>query len=176
MEVGMARRALVLAGALAVIGAISPVSAQDLQDYTPEQRWARAERLLNSWVVFGIRHGKMMGQSLEQTAGAMVEVYGPGWSQDMGPLDMLRSLHRNWMWQRGAEFEVLEASEDEVRFRANRAYVASYFGDDMQAYGVTVEEYEKLLELFQSKICEQRGMVYESRVDGDWLEVVVRSR
>jgi hypothetical protein len=162
---------LVLSAALC-----SPLTAQDLPDYTMEQRWARAEGLLNSWVVFGIRYSKMMGQSLEQFADALVEVYGPGWSSDMGPLDMLRAMHRNWMWQRGAEFEVLEATDDVVRFRANRAYLPDYFGDDGQSYGVTVEEYEKVLELFQREICTERGMTYESNVEGSWVYVTIRKQ
>ncbi len=172
----MIRRVLAWAAVVVVVGIANPISAQELEDYTSEQRWARAEQLLNSWIVFGIRYGKMMGQSVEEVADALVQVYGPGWSQEMGPLDMLRAMHRNWMWQREAQFEVLEASSDAVRFRGNRAYVASYFGDDMQSYGVTVEEYETLLQLFQARICEERGMTYESHVDGDWLYVTVRSR
>ncbi len=150
--------------------------AQQLPEYTTAQRWARAETLLNAWVVFGIRYSKMMGQSLEQFADALVEVYGPGWSEDMGPLDMLRAMHRNWMWQRNAKFEVLEASPDLVRFRGNRAYVTDYFGDDLQSYGVTVDEYEDVLELFQQKICAQRGMSLEWNVEGDWVNVTVRKQ
>jgi hypothetical protein len=153
-----------------------PLTAQELPDYSMEQRWARAERLLTSWVVFGIRYSQMMGQSLEQFADALVEVYGPGWSQEMEPQDMLRAMHRNWMWQQNGVFEVLESSPEAVRFRANRAYVADYFGDDMTSYGVTVDEYERVLELFQREICAQRGMTLEWVVEGDWVNVAVRKQ
>ncbi len=168
----MATRSVTLAAALAALLA-APLAAQELPDYTPEQRWARAESLTDAWVVAAIRHAKMHGQTVEEFADDMVTIFGPGWSAEMEPLDMLRAMHSNQMWQPGAEFEVLEATPDRVRFRANRAYIPAYFGSDMVSYGVTVDEYEQLLDAFMASICAQRGMTCETVGSGDWRETTI---
>jgi len=168
----MKSSSVTLAAALAALLA-APLSAQELPDYTAEQRWARAEWLTSAWVVAAIRHAKMQGQSVEEFADDMVTIFGPGWSAEMEPLDMLGAMHRNQMWQTGAEFEVLEATPDRVRFRANRAYIPNYFGSDMVSYGITVDEYEQLMDAFMASICAQRGMTCETVGSGDWRETTV---
>ncbi|MDZ7715328.1 MAG: hypothetical protein U5J95_03865 [Balneolaceae bacterium] len=70
-----------------------------------------------------------MGQDIEEVANATVEIFGPGWSNDLTPLQMVKNLHRNWMASQKAEFEVLEASEDIIRVRMNRPYL-DFFGEN----------------------------------------------
>ncbi len=169
----MVRRTVALVGLVTLLGIAAPAAAQDLPEYTPDQRWARAEYLANGWFVLGVRYAKTMGQSVDQFAQAVFEVYDPSWTtQNMGPGEMLLAIYRNMMWQRGAQVEVLEASPALVRMRASRAY-AGFFGDTGEAFGVTVAEYERVLDLFYQKICAKRGMTYEQRVEGDWMYITV---
>ena len=159
-------------GALLVLSLLAPLTIQaqavELATYTPEQRWERAASQFAVSGVAAIAYAKSMGQTVEEYAGAVADLFAPGWGEpDSGSLTIVRGMHRNFSLFPNAEFEIVEQSEESVTARVNRPW-AGYFGEDETWYGVTLEEYEKSNQVFLSRLCEYLGLGYEEWTDEGW--------
>jgi hypothetical protein len=162
--------ALVALVALA-LGAPMGVQAQEIElaTYTPEQRWERAATLQSASWVSGIAYAKSLGKTAEDFAETISDVFAPGWGEPgSGSLEIVRGMHRNHSIWPNCEFELVEQSEESVTARVNRPW-AGYFGDDEISEGVTLEEYEKTFQVFNSRLSEYLGLGYEEWVEDGWL-------
>lgn len=161
---------------IATLAAGAPrAAAQDLPEYTSDQRWARTEYMANAWVVMGIRYAKSKGESVDQFTQAVFEAFDPGWSMEYGPQEIMRAMRRNWLTYRAGEMEVLESSPERVHFRVNRPYTA-FFGESGEVFGVTLADYQRMMGLFHENICAKRGMTYQESVEGDWVTITIAKR
>jgi hypothetical protein len=141
----------------------------ELPKYSPEQRWSRASYSVTLLFVTGIAYAKSMGQTAEQYGEYCAKLFTPGWGEpNTGRLSVIRGMNMNYMAWIESEFEITESSDESVTGRSNRPYV-KYFGDDKSMYGVTVEEYEKCLSVFNHRLADYLGLKYKDGVKDGWL-------
>lgn len=144
----------------------------ELPQYTPDQRWERISTLSYVSIVASIRHAKEMGQSVEEFAHWWADLFDDSWGEpgSYGPAQVMRGMRRNWLSFHKGEVDVLEMTDDVARARFSRAPYLEYFGDDGTSYGVTVEEYEMLNDIFAAAIADYHGLVYEGQINDDgWV-------
>lgn len=144
----------------------------DLPHYTPDQRWDRISSLANSSIVASIRYAKEMGQSVEEFGEWWADLFDDSWGEpgSYGPAQVMRGMRRNWLSFHSGKVEVLELTDDMARARFNRASYLEYFGEDGVSYGVTVDEYEMVFDIFNRRIADYHGLVYEGQIDDDgWV-------
>ncbi len=149
----------------------TPTLAQEIElaTYTPEQRWERAGSQVAVALIGGIAYAKSMGKTAEDFGESMADTFVPGWGEPgSGSLGIVRGMHRNYSLWPNCEFELVEQSEESVTARVNRPW-AGYFGEDEIWYGVTLEEYEKSFQVFNSRLSEYLGLGYEEWVEDGWL-------
>jgi hypothetical protein len=147
------------------------VQAQEIElaTYTPEQRWERAGSQITVMGIAGIAYAKSMGKTAEDFAETISDVFAPGWGEPgSGSLGVVRGMHRNYSLWPNCEFELVEQSEESVTARVNRPW-AGFFGEDETSYGVTLKEYEKTFQVFNSRLSEYLGLGYEEWVEDGWL-------
>lgn len=171
----MSRRIPILVVIAALVAGAPRAAAQELPEYTPEQRWARTEYMANAWVVMAMHYAKANGASVDEFTQAVFETFDAGWSMDYGPEQVMRAMRRNWLTFRAGEVEVLESSPERVRFRVNRPYTA-FFGESGEVFGVTLADYQRMMGLFHEKICAKRGMTYQESVEADWVTITIAKR
>jgi hypothetical protein len=159
----------------------APLAAQEqdvpeLGDYAAEQRWERASSQLTlSWVA-AIAYAKSIGQSVVEYANFCVEMFAPSWGEaGSGSVNIVRGVHRNLMMWPDTEFELVEASATSVTAKANRPWSA-YFGEDRTWYGVTQDEFEELLQIFNKGVANHLGLDYSDRIEGDWFHMTFSER
>ena len=155
---------------LLFLAAPMTVQAQEVElaTYTPEQNWERAASQVTVMGVAAIAYAKSLGQSVEAYTQTLSDVFAPGWGEPgSGSLRIVRGMHRNFSLWPDCEFEIVEQSETFVTVRGNRPW-AQYFGEDQVWYGVTLDEYEKSFQLFNSKLAEYLGLGYEAWAEDDW--------
>ena len=70
---------------------------------------------------------------------------------------------------------MLTETETEVRVRMNRPY-ASFFGDDGERYGVTIQELVQVWCLTYEGIADHLGFDMIHEVNDDWIEFTVKAR
>ena len=156
--------ALVLLVPLAVQG-----QEIELATYTPDQRWERAASQFAVSGVAAIAYAKGMGQTVEEYAGTVADLFAPGWGEPgSGSLTIVRGMHRNLSLFTNCEFELVEQSEESVTARVNRPW-AGYFGEDETWYGVTLKEYETANHIFLSRLSEYLGLGYEEWTEDGWM-------
>lgn len=157
---------------VATLGTAYAVQQQttiELPTYTPEQRWERASSQVTVSFVAGIAYAKSMGQSVEEYSESLSKLFAPGWGEPgSGSLSIIQGVHRNMMLWQGAQFDIMEASEVSVTARSNRPW-ARYFGENKMWYGVTLDEFESMFQIFNHRIAEHLGLSFEGRIEGDWL-------
>ncbi len=158
-----------------------PLQAQDetyeLPSYTDAQRWNRSATLLIAVLVGDIAGDKEAGMSAEEAGRAAAAIFGPpnGWNSSNTPMRLFRGINRNWMSHPEQTCDLLEAAPTVVRARCNRPYL-TYFGDDGESYGVTVQDYEDSSRGFAAAIADHHGMDWRQEiVDGD-LMITIRTR
>jgi hypothetical protein len=151
----------------------SPLAAQrlELAELSLDQRLLRMSQLTVSAWVGAIAYAKAMGQTAEELAEFWGEMYAPGWERrrGQGPAGMLQAYHYNLASPAFAVVEVTSQSGNSITARMNRPYITHYFGDDHEAYGVTVEEYERVVEIISQMIADYLDLKFEQRVEGDWI-------
>jgi len=141
----------------------------DLPTYTLEQRWERASSQYMVRSVAGIAYAKAMGQSAEKYGEFCAELFAPGWGEpSSGSVSIIRGVRRNMLLWSGAEFKITESSKTSMTGRANRPW-AKYFGEDHTWYGVTSDELETVLHVFNQRLANYLVLQYEDRIDGDWF-------
>ena len=167
----MRTRVLLTVLVLLALGVPMASQAQDIElaTYTPEQRWERASSQLVVSFVAAIAYAKSMGQTAEDYGKAVVKLFTPGWGEPgSGTLGVIGGMNRNFLLYTESEFELVDQSETSVTARSNRPWVR-YFGEDEMWYGVTLEEFEKTFQVFNSGLAEYLGLGYEEWVEDDWL-------
>jgi hypothetical protein len=162
-----------IAGIFLVFSMSVPIALQgqdiELASYTPEQRWERAASQFAVSGVAALAFAKSMGQTVEEYAGTVADLFAPGWGEPgSGSLSIVRGMHRNFSLFPNAEFEIVEQSGESVTARVNRPW-AGYFGEDETWYGVTLEEYEESNQIFLSRLCEYLGLGYEEWTEDGWV-------
>ena len=161
-----------IAGVALTLLLLLPLAAQtqdiELATYTPEQRWERAsEQLALSWVA-AIAYAKASGQTAEDYARVVIDLFVPGWGEPgTGTLNVVGGMNRNYLMFTGSEFEIVDQSEAFVTARSNRPWVR-YFGEDGVWYGVTLEEYETVFKMFNAAVAEHLGLGYEEWEEDGW--------
>jgi hypothetical protein len=156
-----------------------PLSAQvDLNDTrTPEQKWDRAVVFSN----FGLSGMIALGKEADMTAEEIGRFFGewgaPSWGApgDTSLAEFVWWYHRNYNIYRGLEFELLSESESEIQGRMNTPY-AGFFGDDRQAYGVTLDEFRTTFLLAYEVIADYLGFDMTHEVSGEWVNFTVKTR
>lgn len=156
-----------------------PLSAQvDVTDTrTAEQKWTRSAVLINfAWAGFAA-YGKAVGQNPEEVGEWMGNWFGPSWGQPGARTiasfvsGMIRNYH---LWPR-MEFEILSESESEITGRMNVPY-AGFFGEDGEAYGVTLREFQAVLFGANEGIADYLGFDMSHEVNGEWVHFTVTAR
>jgi hypothetical protein len=110
-----------------------------------------------------------MGQTAEDYGHASVELFAPGWGEPgTGTLAIIGGMNRNYMMFTGSEFELVEQTGTSVTARNNRPWT-QYFGDDELWYGVSLEEFEKVFQIFNQELAEYLGLGYRDWMEDGWL-------
>lgn len=164
--------ARILLIALSVFSVAPPVIGQaqeiELASYTPEQRWERAASQFTVSGVSAIAYAKSMGQSVEEYAKTVADLFAPGWGEPgSGTLAIVRGMHRNFSLWPNSEFELVEQSDTSVTARSNRPW-AQYFGEDKMWYGVSLEDFETTFHVFNASVAEHLGLGYENWLEDGW--------
>ncbi len=143
----------------------------ELAELSLEQRLLRMSQLTVSAWVGAIECAKAMSQTPEELAEFWGEMYAPGWEgrRQQGPAGMLQAYHYNLASPALAVVEVIGGPGDSITARMNRPYITHYFGDDREAYGVTVDEYERVVQIISQIIADHLDLKFEQRVEGDWI-------
>lgn len=167
--------ALLLLASAAVAPSGAQEVAHELPAYTDAERWNRAATLFTAALLGDLADDMRTGMTPEESGRASAAIFGPphGWTGTDTPFRLLRAMHRNWMSHPAQECELLEADEDAARIRCNRPWL-DLFGDDGEAYGVTVEDFEASLAGFAGAIAEHHRMVWQQEIAGGDLLVTVR--
>lgn len=169
---------LMLFVALCVIS--QPVTAQlvDLTDNrTVEQKWARSIVFSHFGLMGMIAHAKSMGQTPEEIGHWMGEWGSLSWGEPGSETlpSFVRQVFLNYNTYDGLEFEILSENENAIRARMNSPY-ASFFGEDGERYGVTLQELQQLWCLTYEGIADHLGFDMTHEVEGEWIEFTVRIR
>jgi hypothetical protein len=164
---------LLVAGGLAVPGSVA--QAQELPDYTTEQRWDRAAMHVTLFAVVILRQGMEAGSTPSDVARTLVNLVGSGWSGVTTPFAMGRAIHRNWALWPGGDFAMQEAADGGVSIRMNRPYTG-VFGDAQELLGVTLHDFETMFRSFHEMIAEQQGMRFSQTEDAEGLTVAIGRR
>lgn len=166
---------LMLFVALCVVS--QPVTAQlvDLTDNrTVEQKWARSTVFSNFGFMGMIAHAKSIGQTPEELGHWLGEWGSLTWSPKTLP-SFVRQVFLNYNIYDGLEFEILSENENAIRARMNSPY-ASFFGEDGERYGVTLQEFQQLWCLAYEGFADYLGFDMTHEVEGEWIEFTVRTR
>jgi hypothetical protein len=75
----------------------------------------------------------------------------------------------------GAQFEVLAESDTEITGRMNAPY-AGFFGEDGEAWGVTLQEFQGVLFGANETIADYLGFDMNHEVSGEWVNFTVKTR
>ena len=157
--------------AICLLSSLQPqLMAQEveLQTFTTQQRWDRAARHVALGPVSGMAYAKSMGQSVEDYANAMADLFVPGWGEaGVGRLSVVRSLYLNFASYPNCEFEIVDQSDTAITVRRNRPW-SVFFGDDYLWYGVTIQEFETWYEIFDIRLAEHLGMGVEEWDQDGW--------
>ena len=146
-------------------------AAQELPTYTTEQRWERASSQLTVILVAGIAYAKSIGQSPEEYGEFLGNLFAPGWGEPgSGSVKIIRGVRRNYLMWPEAEFEITESTELSVTARTNRPW-AKYFGEDHTWYGVTLDEFDACLHVFNRQLAEYLGLQYQEQIKDGWLYI-----
>lgn len=163
-------RRLVPLATLAVALCLSaPIKAQEVElaTYTAEQLWERSAVLSAVGSVAAIGFAKSQGVSPEAYGGYLAELFAPGWGEPgTGTLNIVRGMARNMTADPQCKAEIVEQSASSITMRINRCWVR-FFGEYGEWYGVTLEEYDTVWEVFTSGLAEYLGLGYGQRVEGD---------
>lgn len=164
----------------------APLAAQDARQqartltipaYTEAQLYNRAAFLGTSSLVALIAHGKAMGKSPEELGRWLGDFYAPGW----GPpntgvaIRIARGFVLNASATPNAQAVIVTATDTSAVVRARRNYL-TYFGTTGVMNGITVAEYERLLELVGERIGAHLGVRISSTKDSAWVTYSVSGR
>ena len=157
-----------------------PVSAQlvDLTDErTAEQKWTRSVVLVDFAWIGMIAHAKSVGRTPDQLGHWMGEWGSLSWGEP-GAMTLpafVRQVFLNYHLWDDLEFEVLTETETEIHVRMNYPY-ASFFGEDGERYGVTIQELVQVWRLTYEGIADYLGFDMTHEVGSDWIEFTVKTR
>lgn len=169
----MRRYVIILVTSTLSVFNASPLAAQrvELAELSLEQRLLRMSQLTVSAWVGAIAYAKAMGQTPEELAEFWGEMYASGWERrrEQGPAGMLQAYAYNLASPALAVVEVISQSRDSITARMNRPYITHYFGEDHEAFGVTVEEYERVVEIISQMIADYLDLTFEQRIEGEWI-------
>ena len=146
-----------------------------LPELTIEQKWQRSNWMVDVMMITGINQAKSNGNTVKYWGEFIGELFAPGWEGIKTPWGMLRGMYRNYQLNPGFEMKMIKESNDAVTFRFNRPY-KSRFGDSGEAYGVSLKEYEKAMEVFHTYVANHLGFNYSQRLDGDWNVISIRNK
>jgi hypothetical protein len=157
-----------------------PVTAQgvDLTDNrTIEQKWTRSVVFVDFAWMGMIAYGKSMGRTPEQLGRWMGEWGSLSWGTpgEMSLPAFVRQMFLNYHLWDELEFDVLTENEREIRVRMNVPY-ASFFGEEGERYGVTLQEFQQVWCLTYEGIADYLGFDMSHEIGGDWIEFTVGTR
>jgi hypothetical protein len=153
----------------------SPAHAQELPEYTVEQRWERAALHVTLFAVIAIRQGIDAGTTAVDAGHTVARIFGPGWSGVRTPLAMARAIHFNWQLYPGSVITIQQAADGSVTLRMNRPYAAA-FGENRMLYGVSLADFDTTFRVFHGLVAEQQGMEFRQTEDPEWISMVIRAR
>jgi hypothetical protein len=164
---------------LAIALMAQPLTAQvELEDTrTVEQKWTRSMVLMTwAWAGFAA-HGKTVGQAPGEVGEWLGTWVGPSWGQpgNRTLASFVSGVFRNFNLWPGAQFEVLTESDTEITGRMNAPY-AGFFGEDGEAWGVTLQEFQGVLFGANETIADYLGFDMNHEVSGEWVNFTVKTR
>lgn len=141
----------------------------ELTPQTPEQRFAAASGNWAATIVVGISYAKSMGGTAEDFGRHMAGLAVPGWgAPGSRKLDVIRGMQAGMMGFPSAEFEIADQTAESITARVNRPW-ASDFGETGMFWGVSLEEFESLWEVFGDALGDRFDMEYHHWIEGEWL-------
>lgn len=145
--------------------------------YTDQQRWARTSFHAVSFYIAGIAAFKARGQTAEDYARLVGDLFAPGWgSANSGSaLRVARGWLFNWIAFPESQAEILSANDTAVTMRYRRFHVAA-FGPQRTSYSVTLDEYDRATSIIGERIASYLGLRFHDRIDGDWNVVTITGR
>ncbi len=142
-----------------------------------KQKRDRLAWLCDLSMIMGISYAKSEEKSVEDFARYCGEQYAPGWSESKGkgPASLVSGTFRNMDLWPDFTMEILEESETSYVVKMNRPW-ADRFGDDGLFYGVTIDEYEKWLEIVMEEIADYLELDYEQKLEEDHLILTIKGK
>ena len=164
---------------LAVLLVAHPLNAQieTTDTRTAEQKWTRSAVMLNFAWAGMVAHGKSVGQTPAEVGAWIGEFFGASWGEPGSRTisSFVQGMVRNYHIWPNMEIEILTESDSEVTGRMNVPY-APFFGEDGEAYGVTLQEFQAVLFGTNEGIAHYLGFDMTHEVDGDWIQFRVSAR
>ena len=176
-EEGM--RIATIAGTVLAVTSVffSPAVAQEIEfpERDTQQRLLQLSYLGTSGWVGGIAYAKSRGKTAQDLGEWLGDLYAPGWTgRKEDPEVLIRGVRRNFTSFEGSVLQVDREPDGTVILKTNRPHIGQYFGDDHQALGVTVEEYETMNLATNTAIANHLRLDYQrTKVEGDWIEATI---
>jgi hypothetical protein len=159
---------------LAVLALPARAQFADVTDTNRAARQINAAELGIDWPwVAAIAYAKELGRTPEEYGRFIGELVAPGWAART-PAGFALRMYRNYCEWDGLQFEVLEISDDMIRFRANVPY-ESHLAGTGDPFGVSVQDYLRVHEAAYDVIAEHLEFDMTRQRDGAWTVVTVRS-
>jgi hypothetical protein len=170
-----------LAAPLLLVSSTPAVAAaqapEPFPEYTIEQRWQRAAFFSDHGMIAALAFSKQQTQSIESFATFLADTFVPTWGAPGSgePFRMMHGIRRNWLSYPAMEFEILEQSDESITARANRPWVQT-FGEQGEAYGVSVDEFERSFRIFNERLADHLGLAYNERREGGRIVMTISRR
>lgn len=163
--------------ALFLLAGFAPAAAQDGARVDPQTAWRRAATNLNALTVAMIDYARDHGDSPEQAGRHVGELLGDAWvvPADAEPAAFFAGgMAANFeSWPGMSPVVGEEAGGMVVRY--HRVY-RNWFGDDDEAFGVTVAEYEAYIGGLVAAIADRLGLEVRIATDADLAVLHVATR
>ncbi len=121
-------------------------------------------------MIGAIGYAKSINQTSDDLAQYLVKVFAPSWGKPNSgrPMDVFRSMRYNMISIPTCTYDLIDSLENKVVGRYTRWY-AHAFKDNSSVYGVTLDEFERLIRAVHRGIAEYLGLRYEDGIEGEWI-------
>jgi hypothetical protein len=118
--------------------------------------------------------GKSEGLTIDEIGTRLGEFWTGSWSGGLDARATMNWFIRNHLNHPNGKVEIISGEDSLVVARFNEPAIAT-FGPDRLLYGVTLEEYRRVMWLMNQITADFVGVRLEQRYDGDWLVLTMRN-
>jgi len=149
-----------------------------LREYTNEERWQRAQFSVDVLLAAGIGYAKSLNHTADDFSLYCLKTFAPTWGKpdSVTPLQVLRGMRRNFLLYSDMRLEILDSLQNKVIGRFNRPYLARLFKDSPSFYGMTLNEYEGWWLAFYRRLCDYLHLMYEDKIEGEWITFTISKK